>query len=385
MSEYQFYEFQAVDRPLTQAEMTELRSYSSRARITPTSFINEYNWGNFKGDSDEWMEKYFDAFLYVANWGSHRLKFRIPVRLLDSEAAADYCTEETFFFHSKGDHALLSFFSEDESGGWEEGDGWLASLAPVRNDLMRGDYRGLYLGWLLAAQQGQLDDDTLEPPVPPGLGELSEPLRGLGDFLRLDEDLIAAAAEASAPQSATALSRAEMERWAAALSVEEREGVVVTLLLGENPHLSEELKQRAMRELHGEASSGDHARRSARRTVGQLLARAQTIAAKRQKKEAEARAREKAKLEREQAEKREKHLVSLIGSEESLWLRISEMILTKQPRRYDEAVSLLQDLRDVADLTGQGREFISRLWVLRLENTRKPSFIRRLDKAGLMG
>jgi hypothetical protein len=61
MSEYQYYEFQALDRPLTQSEMGRLRTYSSRARITPTSFVNEYNWGNFKGDRREWMEKYFDA------------------------------------------------------------------------------------------------------------------------------------------------------------------------------------------------------------------------------------------------------------------------------------------------------------------------------------
>ncbi len=40
MSEYQYYEFQAIDRPLTVKEMTELRSYSTRARITATSFIN---------------------------------------------------------------------------------------------------------------------------------------------------------------------------------------------------------------------------------------------------------------------------------------------------------------------------------------------------------
>jgi hypothetical protein len=67
MSEYQYYEFQAVDRRLTQEQMEELRAYSSRARITPSSFVNEYNWGSFKGNPDEWMEKYFNAFLYLAN------------------------------------------------------------------------------------------------------------------------------------------------------------------------------------------------------------------------------------------------------------------------------------------------------------------------------
>jgi hypothetical protein len=48
MSEYQYYEFQAIDRRLTEAQMRELRSVSTRACITPTSFVNHYEWGNFK-------------------------------------------------------------------------------------------------------------------------------------------------------------------------------------------------------------------------------------------------------------------------------------------------------------------------------------------------
>ncbi len=48
MSEYQYYEFEAINRPLSVKEMAELRSYSTRARITPTSFVNDYSWGDFK-------------------------------------------------------------------------------------------------------------------------------------------------------------------------------------------------------------------------------------------------------------------------------------------------------------------------------------------------
>jgi hypothetical protein len=47
--------------------MDELRRYSSRAQITPSSFVNVYNYGDFRGDPDELIEKYFDAFLYLAN------------------------------------------------------------------------------------------------------------------------------------------------------------------------------------------------------------------------------------------------------------------------------------------------------------------------------
>lgn len=42
MSEYQYYEFQTTDRRLSEREMHELRSYSTRAHITPTSFVNEF-------------------------------------------------------------------------------------------------------------------------------------------------------------------------------------------------------------------------------------------------------------------------------------------------------------------------------------------------------
>ena len=52
VSEYQYFEFQAIDRPLSKKEMAELRSYSTRARITPASFVNDYSWGNFKGDAE---------------------------------------------------------------------------------------------------------------------------------------------------------------------------------------------------------------------------------------------------------------------------------------------------------------------------------------------
>ena len=52
MSEYQYYEFLALDQPLTDKQMLEVRSFSTRARITPTSFVNEYHWGNFKGNID---------------------------------------------------------------------------------------------------------------------------------------------------------------------------------------------------------------------------------------------------------------------------------------------------------------------------------------------
>jgi CTP:molybdopterin cytidylyltransferase MocA len=83
MSEYQYYEFTAVDKPLNEKEMQSLRNISSRAQITPTSFVNEYHWGDFKGNPLKLVEKYFDAFLYVANWGTRWLMLKVPRHLID--------------------------------------------------------------------------------------------------------------------------------------------------------------------------------------------------------------------------------------------------------------------------------------------------------------
>src|SRR5262249_14974979 len=94
MSEYQYYEFQAVDRPLTNQQIRELRSYSSRADITGTAFSVEYNWGDFKGNPVQWMEQYFDAIVHVANWGSRWFMLRVPSDQLEPETVPEYYPDD---------------------------------------------------------------------------------------------------------------------------------------------------------------------------------------------------------------------------------------------------------------------------------------------------
>jgi hypothetical protein len=83
----------------------------------------------------------FDAFLYFANWGSRRFMLRLPTKLLDLKTAASYCAGQNFSCHQKDDHIVLCFESDLEDYEWDEGKSWLASLVPLRSDLMRGDHR----------------------------------------------------------------------------------------------------------------------------------------------------------------------------------------------------------------------------------------------------
>jgi hypothetical protein len=206
VSEYQYYEFLALDRPLTTAEQAEVRALSTRARITATSFTNEYQWGNFRGSPDELMRRYYDAHLYFANWGTHRVMFRLPRTFLDPELAEQYCVDPQVSVSATRDHVILDMTSEDESGYWEEDlEGSLSAFVGARSELAAGDLRPLYLAWLSGYGTWERDEDAfddkdediVEPPVPAGLGSLTASQRALADFLRVDADLLDVAAETS--------------------------------------------------------------------------------------------------------------------------------------------------------------------------------------------
>lgn len=211
MSEYQYYEFLAVDRPLTDAELAALSQLSSCAEITATSFTGEDREGNFKGDPGMLMRCYYDAHLHVSNWGTHRIMLRLPRTLLSPNIAGQYCVDGHVIMSTTSDFVILDLTSEDESGGVPDGlAGSLSAIAAVRSELAAGDMRPLYLAWLSGYGAWERDEDAfddddedeVEPPVPAGLGSLTAPQRALADFLRLDPDLLEVAAQASPPLEA---------------------------------------------------------------------------------------------------------------------------------------------------------------------------------------
>ena len=110
----------------------------------------------------------------------------------------------------------------------------------------------------------------------------------------------------------------------------------------------------------------------------------ETVASERKKRAAEARAREKARRERAQVEARRKSLESLAGKENDLWSAVENSIAAKKAKSYDEAVSLLQDLHDLAQLKGKSSEFKARMGALERAHSAKGTLIERFRKAGLL-
>ncbi|MFH0823436.1 MAG: hypothetical protein V2B18_11850 [Pseudomonadota bacterium] len=164
---------------------------------------------------------------------------------------------------------------------------------------------------------------------------------------------------------------------------EDKNSLLLRLIEGEDVHLSAELRRRANREIRGEGVNAGASQSRERRSVGTLLARADVIEKQRRKRESVEAARKKAELERAQAEQRKEHLESIGGKEKALWAQVDKLIATKQPKRYDEAVQILKELHDLADMKGTGSEFEQRMSALHQEHTRKPSLIARFREAKL--
>lgn len=370
MSEYQFYEFQAIDRPLTEEERAEIGTWSSRTTPTSTHAIFTYSYGNFPRDEKKAVEKYFDAMLYLTNWGTRRLMFRLPRTMVEAKALQPYCSFESVALSTTKNHLLLDMcFDDVEGGGWVDGEGWLSSLITLRNDLVNGDQRMLYLAWLHSLNQEYGIDahvKKLEPPVPDGLRTLTAPLKSFIDFFEIDPDLITAASQASNKKSELKI---DLERALAKLTEKERRDFLMRLAKGEH-HLNQRLLKRL-----GELSSNQAAvsvSQKGGRTIGELLGAAKKLAEQRKEK-------------RRQKDQQDKlaRINALVEQEPDLWKDVFKLIALRKPKAYDEAVNTLKQLREVAEHLAQVERFNARIEQIHSDHSSLSGLKSRLNRAGL--
>ena len=379
MSEYQYYDFKAIDHALTKADMAALRAISTRAVITTTSFTNHYEWGDLKADPLKLLERYFDAFLYVANWGTREFHLRLPQELVDFKHLKSILPGKAAHVRSAGRFVIVSFETDVEpEDDWDDGTGWMGSLVSLRSDLLRGDLRCLYLGWLHSVECHEFTEDAVEPPVPAGLGELSAPLDSLIEFLGIDEDLVEVAASASASLKAGP-SRKELEAWVRGLPANEKESLLLDFLSESGERSRLELLQRFQKENAVAASHGV----IERRTVKDLLTAARVRADERARQLSAKRAADAALKRAKDEADRAVYLEGLAKREKAVWKQVEAYIQKRQPKEYERAVILLVDLHDLAVRQGDETGFQLTMEELRKTHTAKSTFLRRLATANL--
>jgi hypothetical protein len=361
MSEYQCYEFVALDRPLSPKQVAELRAISTRAEITPTRFWNEYQWGDLKADPAKLVERYFDAYMYFANWGTHRLMLRVPMKRVDPKALRAYFVGDATRAKMVGEHLIVDLHSEDEEPDYyEESQGSLGALVPLRTELMRGDLRVAYLAWLLAVQAANVAETETEPPVPAGLSDLTAAQAEMVAFLRIDEDLISAAAEGCA---GTNDDRRALHEWVLAFAPRAKDAWLKRAI--DDPELA--LGAELLRTFRAEAKPGHVGRR---RTVAELLASVETHRERRERAEAERAA--KAKKAADAA--RSKRLDGLAKRVSTAWKELESLV---EKSAYDDAIKLAIDLRDLAKRDGASVPFTAPFEAMRKRQLRRRGFFDR--------
>jgi hypothetical protein len=202
----------------------------------------------------------------------------------------------------------------------------------------------------------------------------------LAEFLRLDPDLVAVAAQTSpTTQPLGEANDEDLTRWLATLPAEEKDRLLIEVIKGKNASVGMELGSR----FHRQQSVGRAVVETPRRTMKELMSAKMSFTARRRREEASTAAREKARREREAAVAREKHLDSIASRTVELWEEVEQLIDTRQGKNYDVAVQHLVDLRDLAARQGTQSDFADRMASFHQVHARKPAVIARLKEKQL--
>lgn len=378
MSEYQYYEFTAIDRPLTTAEMAQLRETSTRGQISVSGFVNHYEWGGLKADPADWMRRYFDAFVYTANWCTCRLSLRVPPATFPKTELETFLGGAALTIEASDEHWIIDW-SLDESEdhdrfGMDDGSGWMGRLVPLRDELLRGDLRPLYLGWLASA--GEFDDDMLEPEVPTGLSDLTPSQQALVEFIEIDADLLAAAA-AGSPRADDSAQAVAIDAWLAEWSHQDMAAMLKLIAQGKGREA--ECQIRASHATWLKAQRPRPATPTTRRSVAQLRELAVSASAMRRIRQAQ----EQAVRDAHRRQQREATLRLLMTDVDQHWAAVDVLAGRGSASGHAQAVRVLADLAEGYALTSTRKEFDRALRRLLVRHAKRSALLRRLTDAGL--
>ncbi len=360
MSEYQYHEWQAVDRILTEREQQAVSRLSSHIEVSPSRAVVTYHWSDFRYDPKRVLLDYFDGYFYLANWGSLRLMFRFPKGLLDEADVDPYCIGDYVSFMTSGNYQVLDLdFNPEDGGYWEETDAGLSDFIHLRSDLLDGDYRLLYLAWLKTMTF------DYEPPVPAGLKTLSPPLQNFVQVFGIDPFLVQAAAEASPSlKKALAVDYADL---VSRLPREECDDFLRRLAEGD-AGVGLALRKRLGAFLPQERLLADKPR-----TFEELLQRAEVL--------------KNAEKMRRAEEARQQHINEmrdLANRETQVWQQVDTLLENgrKIASVYDEATSLLDKLKQLSEFQDAPDLFAARVRQLAQKYASRPSLIERWKRRG---
>ena len=374
MSEYQYYEFVAIERPISDEGLRYAEGCSSRADVSRIHWRNVYNFGSF-GGSVETLLKYYDAHFYIANWGTVRFAVALPEGCLDLKAIQPYLRgsdpyEETLSVKSSAERCVVWWERNEEDGlGWTEGEGIINRLIGIREDLMRGDYRALFLGWLADFDPDEWcdpkDNGVLVPPIPAGLDSLTPALQTLIEQFPVDPDGLAVAAGHSQD---TMPDRIPVAAVLDKLPVPKMKALLGRVAEGDGSRVMSELNRLTYPPVETPIDEGI--------TCVDFATKAIEVREARLTKEARAAAAER----RHAATARKRHLEGVMKRADTIWTGLDPLMEEKIASAYDSVAARLKELRDAYKQADKDTEFQDRLSAFRERYSRRPAMIRRIKK-----
>jgi hypothetical protein len=305
---------------------------------------------------------------------------RLPMEAMAKETADAMAAPYTLDFKATKTHWIITWRLEESENydrfGMEDGRGWMARLAPVRDELLRGDIRTLYIGWLAAVAGEMMDDDEMEPLFVDGLGSLTAAQQALAEFLEVDQDLLAGAGMGSPALQDEGPSQEEMDEWIDGLPRDEVTAVLKQLLAGKGLQAERTLKNRFAAWRRGLRDDRDEA---PRRTVGELQKNAESA----EKIRLEQEKRERKRRENKRRLEREVYLKNLSSDFPKAWKAVQQTIELGSGLAYDEACRALVDLSEAYALQASRKRFQQELRKFMTGNMRRKALIQRLVNAGI--
>ena len=352
MSEYQCYQFDAIDRILTPAQRREVGELSSHISVSASSAMVEYHYSDFKHDPIKVLKRYFDLYSYESNWGVQRLVFRFNKSAIDLETISRFELDEWLAVAVEENQVLIDCYLDEnydhelnydyDGSGFADFHSSRSYFVSFYQDIIGGDYRSLCLWWLKAAELSGAEETGETVMIPDGLGDLQDVHWTLIRFLGLDDDLLVAAQSNSRKMKNKSRSQgSEIVQLLPLLSEVEYRKYLEKFLCQNPSSVRAELVNKLRKK--GKLAT-PQAEKDGAQVVrfSDLVETANRITQERQRQEEEERRRRK-----------EEYVQELRIHQERMWNKVTEFIERKKTKYYEYAILTLSALKFLAEYEDQ--------------------------------
>lgn len=386
MSEFQLYAFHAVDKPLDSAAKKALGEMSSRVRLSPHLALFTYAYSDFSYNEEQVLLQYFDFMFHQSSWGRIRILMKFPEEAVDYALLKKYRisvlnehTSDIRIVKKEGFVLVDVDYTEEEGPGWIEEDDAGYELLNMRQEIMLGDYRALFIIWLrfledLYAQEAYEyendDDDEYEEGypietrlIPPNLASLPPSARMAKQLFKISPDWLNALRSYSSQPSQPTIDYEERLRQLPPAKMLH----YLQMLLREEPRV----RMKLLQELKGETATVPQPSEVLFLSdIGEQIEAARQAAAEKSRQVAK--------------ERRIKKMERMQSRQADIKREIRETVGQGTRNYYEEALAKLLKFREMHEHFGIQAQFKEFVQELAKEFSRKSSFIAMLKREKLL-